>query len=248
MARLFRLCIPVVIVMGSSSLALAAEPPRPDPVGPFDTATPTPAVPNPVMRPGSPEPGSPEAGPPFTAPLPPAVPLPPRAPVGNALPPPPTVPPPFHIPELPEMTPLPAGGLRQALAEYDRRGGLGAAGPITATIDTAAMSAVARGTAIFAVRAEAGGRIAAIRLTAANQDVDAWRRFGASLAGARIGPLRLPEGAHGVWVVVRVDAKIAHPAGDRASYPGTLFAFDLSNIDTRPLRVVHAQALSELWY
>lgn len=231
-----------------TSTTEAVEPPRPDPVGPFDEANPTPAVPPPVMRPGSPEPGSSEAGPPFTAPLPPSVPSAPQAPLGTALPPPPTTPPPFDIPERPGFTPFPAGGLRQALSEYDRRGGLDAGGPVTRAIETTAMSSIARGSAVFAIRARTTGQIASVRLTAANRDIDAWRDFGARLSTLSVAPLRLPEDAAGVWLVVRVEARVVHPAGDRDWYPGTLFAFDPSNIDTQPLRVVHAQVLSQLWY
>lgn len=231
-----------------SSIAGAVEPPRPAPVGPFDEAIPTPAVPPPSMRPGSPQPGSPEAGPPFSAPLPPAVPLPPRAPIGVAIPPPPTVPPPFNIPERPGFTPFPAGGLRQALAEYDRREGLGASGPIEHAIRVLAMSSVARGTAVFAIRAQASGQIAAVRVTAANEDIEAWRELGERLTTLSVLPLRLPEEANGVWMVIRVEARVVHPAGDRSIYPGTLLAFDPSNIATRQLRVVHAQTLSELWF
>lgn len=245
-ARRWRSVLWAVATWALVSTARAA-PPR-APVGPFNEAIPTPAVPLTPVGPGSPQPGSQEEGPPFTAPLPPAVPLPPSAPIAPALPPPPTVPVPFGIPERPEMAPLPAGGLRQSLDELDRRAGLGASGPVIRALQTIAMGSTARGTAVYAIRAEANGQIAAVRLTAANQDVDLFRDLGMRLRTLSVSPLRLPEEAHGLWVVVRLETTVVHPAGDRRWYPGTLFAFDPSNIDTQPLRVVHAQALSELWF
>lgn len=237
-----------VAMLALASTTRAAEPPRAAPVGPDDEAIPTPAVPLPSMSPGSPQPLSPEAGPPFSAPLPPTVPLPPSAPVLPGLPPPYTVPTPFGIPERPDLTPFPAGGLRQSMNELDRRAGLGAGGPVLRALETIAMDSTARGTAIFAIRAQANGQISAVRLTAANEDIALFRDLGTRLTTLSVSRLRLPEEANGVWLVVRLDASIVHPAGDQTWYPGTLFAFDPSNIDTQRLRVVHARVLSELWF
>lgn len=146
------------------------------------------------------------------------------------------------------MSPLPEGGLRQSLSELDRRAGLGAAGPVINAIETTAMSSTALGSAVFAIRTQATGQIAAVRLTAANRDIPEWRELESRLGTLSVSGLRLPEAAHGTWLVVRVEAHNVHPAGDRDWYPGTLFAFDPSNIDTHELRVVHTQVLSELWY
>jgi len=146
------------------------------------------------------------------------------------------------------MVPPPAGGLRQALDEYDRRAGLGAGGPILRALETIAMSSTARGSAIFAIRARKDGQIDSVRLTAANRDIAAFRDLGAQLMTLSVADLRLPEEANGVWLVVRMDARVVHPAGDRRWYPGTLFAFDPSNISTHALRVVHARTLTELWF
>ncbi len=231
-----------------ASSALAVEPPDAAPVGPFDEAIPTPAVPYPPVRPGSPEPGSPETGPPFSAPLPPALPRPPAGPVLFGLPPPPTVPQPFRIPERPGVSPPPAGGLRQSLDELDREAGLGAGGPILRALETIAMSSTALGSAVYAIRARSNGQIESVRLTAANHDVEGFRALGTRLMTLSVSDLRLPEAANGVWLVVRIDTRRVRPAGDRRWYPGTLFAFDPSNIATHQLRVVHARTLSELWF
>ena len=110
------------------------------------------------------------------------------------------------------------------------------------------MSSTALGSAVYAIRARKSGEIDAVRLTAANRDIQLFRDLGTTLQTISVSNLRLPEEANGVWLVVRLDARIAHPAGDRRWYPGTAFAFDPSNIATHALRVVHARTLSELWF
>lgn len=146
------------------------------------------------------------------------------------------------------MSPPPAGGLRQALDELDRRAGLGASGPVLQALETIAMSSTALGSAVYSIRARKSGEIDVVRLTGANRDVDAFRELGTRLMTLSVANLRLPEEANGVWLVVQLDARITRPAGDRTRYPGTLLAFDPSNIGTHALRVVHARTLSELWF
>lgn len=134
------------------------------------------------------------------------------------------------------------------MVELDREAGLGAGGPILRALETIAMSSTARGSAVYAIRARSNGQIQSVRLTAANHDLEGFRDLGTRLMTLSVANLRLPEEANGVWLVVRIDARTVHPAGDRGWYPGTLFAFDPSNIGTQRLRVVHARTLSELWF
>src|SRR4029078_1958560 len=129
-----------------SSSAVASQPPL-LPVGPYDWAPPTPA---------SPPPDPTEAPtdlnysvPPFVAPLPPAINYPPPITVPPATTPPVPCGPfgnecrdnpgpvaPYLLPEQagwsPDAAGPPAGGLRQALVEYDRRLGLGGGGAVIA--------------------------------------------------------------------------------------------------------------------
>lgn len=228
--------------------ASAAELGPAAPVGPFGEAIPTPATPFPHGQRDVGAPSADEGRPPFTSPLPPAVPLPPAPPTLPGLPPPPIVPMPFQFPERPELAPPPAGGLRQTMAELDRRLGLGAAGPVLTAAESLAEGSIAQGSAVIAVRVEAPGQIAAARVTSASEDAAAWGELATRLASLSLPALRLPEAAKGAWMVLRIEVAPRLPAGDRLSYPGVLLAFDSANAGARPVRIVSGRVLSELWY
>lgn len=249
-ARLVRAVatIGAVMTLFAATPASAAEPGPLAPVGPFGEAIPTPVTAFPHNQRDTVAPSADEGRPPFTSPLPPSIPLPPLPPTLPGLPPPPTVPMPFRIPERPQFTPLPAGGLRQTMSEYDRRLGLGPSGPVLAAAQSLAAGSPVRGSAVITVRVESTGQIAAARVTASSQSAAAWGELAARLASMSVRAVRLPEAAKGAWMVLRIESEPRLRSGDRLHYPGVLLAFDVSNIGARPAPMVTAQVLSELWY
>lgn len=236
------------LTLFAATPASAAEPGPLAPVGPFGEAIPTPVTAFPHHQNDLAAPGADQGRPPFTSPLPPSIPLPPAAPILPGLPPPPTVPMPFRIPERPQFAPPPAGGLRQTLSEHDRRLGLGPAGPVLTAARSLAEGSRARGSAVIAVRVEGTGQIAAARVTSSSQSAAAWGELATRLASLSVRAVRLPEAAKGAWMVLRIEAEPRLPAGERLRYPGVLLAFDVANAGARPVRMVTARVLSELWY
>jgi hypothetical protein len=101
------------------------------------------------------------------------------------------------------------GGVAEALAEHDVAIGLGRGGPVLDAVEDAARSSEApvAGTATFEVTVGRDGHVDA-HVVAADGEAEGWERLAASLT-SRIDPrrVRLPPGARGWRVVVRVDAR-----------------------------------------
>jgi hypothetical protein len=251
-----------VIASWTSTNARASQPPL-LPVGPYDWAPPTPA---------SPPPDSYElptdinySVPPFNAPLPPAINYPPPIVVPHAVTPPVPCGPfgnecrdnpgpvaPYLLPETaanPDVAEPPAGGLRQALSEYDRRIGLGGGGAIVAAARKVLEGEYVTGSATFEVIADPSGRIRAVRLQDASRDREGWQRFGEELHQERVAGMRAREHSQAVWMILYVSAENELPTGNAIGwYPGTVISFDSSNIGSQRVRSVSSRVLTEVWY
>jgi len=247
-----------------ASSASASQPPL-LPVGPYGWAPPTPA---------SPPPDQVEAPldidyysvPPFVAPLPPAVNYPPPITIPPATTPPVPCGPfgnecrdnpgpvaPYILPEqagAPDTAEPAAGGLRQALVEYDRRIGLGGGGAVVSTARNIAQGEYVTGSATFEVIADASGRIRSVRLQDATPgDKDGWQRFAEELHQQRATGMRTPEGAHSVWMILYVSAENELSTGHNSWWsPGVVLTFDVAAINARRLRTVTSRILTEVWY
>ena len=115
-----------------------------------------------------------------------------------------------------------SGGVVEALDAHDVAVGLGRGGAVLALAEEAARGpdAPVRGSATLDVTIREGGALAA-RVVDASGDADAWSRVAATLTHIDPNRLRIPPGAHGWHVVVRVEAKLLFPDGrDQASLHG----------------------------
>jgi hypothetical protein len=129
------------------------------------------------------------------------------------------------LPDVREHDPAPVsstGGLREALAAHDRELGLGVGGPVVGVAEAATRSSRApvRGFAVFEVRFDASGGVRGVSVVDANGERDSWSDVARGMAAAlRAKPLRLPSGANGVAVTVRVDSDWLNPDGSRPGAP-----------------------------
>jgi hypothetical protein len=98
------------------------------------------------------------------------------------------------------------GGLRAGLRASDSRRGPGRSGPVVSEARAVALAVgPARGNAWFDVRADADGQVSSVTLVRFGSDGAAWQRVGQQLQ-SRLARhrLRVPEGAHGLRVAIRV--------------------------------------------
>jgi hypothetical protein len=140
--------------------------------------------------------------------------------------------------------------LRDALGEHDRSVGLGAGGPVVSAARSVLSSpnAPSEGVASYQVITDADGNVTQVRMLDANGD--GWNKLAASLLGTLKGQkLRVPPGARGLSVTVRVEAKYQLPSGAKAerSYGATSFSqeFDLSDIAAKKVRTTSARVTGE---
>jgi len=117
------------------------------------------------------------------------------------------------------------GRLAEALDQHDADIGLGRGGPVLSALESASrnMDVPVEGWALFDVGIEASGRLS-VALTDAANDRAAWTRV-ARAAGAAVDPkgVRIPPGARGWHVTVRIDAKMQFPDGLKPKDLGTRF-------------------------
>lgn len=141
-----------------------------------------------------------------------------------------------------------AGGLGHALEARDQERGLGRGGVVATLARSAALGAgPEEGEATFLVMADRDGRVTSVSLS---EDRGGWsavtRALERSLAGKR---LRVPPGANGLSVAVRVQAKVQLPSGSSPKRPvrgaGAGAEFDVADIGATPTRVVSARVTSE---
>jgi hypothetical protein len=120
-------------------------------------------------------------------------------------------------PDAPEGASRSAGGLGEALEAHDVEMGLGSGGPVLSALEAAARDtdAPVEGWALFDVAVDTSGRVSVV-LDDVSSGQPAWARVGAA-AGHVVDPkrVRIPPGARGWHVVVRVEAKIQYPDGTK---------------------------------
>ena len=117
------------------------------------------------------------------------------------------------------------GRLAEALDQHDADIGLGRGGPVLSAFESASrnMDVPIEGWALFDVGIEASGR-SSVALTDAANDRPAWMRVArAAVAAADPKGVRVPPGARGWRVTVRIDAKMQFPNGLRPKDLGTRF-------------------------
>jgi hypothetical protein len=127
--------------------------------------------------------------------------------------------------EAAQRPPPSAGRLAEALDQRDAELGIGRGGPVLTALENASrgMDVPAEGWATFDVAIDTSGRVS-VALGSVSGEHAAWSRV-ASTAAAAVDPsrVRIPPGARGWHVVVRVDAKVQFPDGRRPRDLGARF-------------------------
>jgi hypothetical protein len=118
-----------------------------------------------------------------------------------------------------------AGGLSDALDQRDVDLGMGRGGPVLAALETASrgMDVPIEGAATFDVAIDTAGHVS-VALSDVSSEYAAWSRV-ASAAGSAVDAkrVRIPPGARGWHVVVRIDAHVQYPNGLKPKQLGTHF-------------------------
>ncbi|MBI5536761.1 MAG: hypothetical protein HY898_28835 [Deltaproteobacteria bacterium] len=145
-----------------------------------------------------------------------------------------------------------SGGLREAMQEHDTAIGMGPGGPVVSAARTAAQPSTAMGVATFTVTCNAQGRVVSVRVADASRDMREWTLVADSMASSlRSAVFRVPAGANGLMIAVRIEASKRLPSGARAGPSvapkglGLGGEFDLSDIGQKPQRVVSTAIVSE---
>jgi hypothetical protein len=170
-----------------------------------------------------------------------------------------------------------ASSVASALDARDHEAGLGPGGPLVKLAREAVRDSLAPnvGHALFELRTDGAGIVLSVRVLDATSDRRSWEDVAAKLAdSARAHPLKVPPGARGVAVTLRVDSavrtKSGHDAGEtrvtlmgiplkksRAPHPVDVnIALPMASVDldptdllldatTKPERVVNAWIVAE---
>lgn len=140
-----------------------------------------------------------------------------------------------------------AGGLAAALDAHDRALGLGRGGPVAIEARRAAVTAGPEtGRITLVVETDASGRVRSITPAGARPNAAAWRRVIAQLSAAlREKRLRVPPGARGLRVTVRVEAREQSVSGRAPSGGGLSLSFDVADLSGKVMRVVSARVQSQ---
>jgi hypothetical protein len=110
-----------------------------------------------------------------------------------------------------------AGGLARALTEHDLELGLGQGGQVLSAFEAKArtMDAAIEGWALFDVGVDSAGRVS-VYVTDASTGRDAWERVArTAVADVDARRIRIPRGARGWRIAVRIEAKEQYPDGER---------------------------------
>ena len=140
--------------------------------------------------------------------------------------------------------------LHESLDEADRQKGLGAGGPC-ATQAQAAMrmeGAPTTGVGTFEIVTDESGQVTGVIL--ADSNAAGFQRVRDALLGLlRSQRLRVPPGARGMRILVRVEARVQTPSGladgKHVEFSGLGGKFDLADIGAHAVRVVSARVVGE---
>jgi hypothetical protein len=125
------------------------------------------------------------------------------------------------------------GGLSKGLDDRDVDLGLGRGGPVLSALEAASrgMDVPVEGAATFDVAIDISGHVS-VALSDVSSQYAAWSRV-ASAAGAAVDAkrVRIPPGARGWHIVVRIDAKVQYPNGLKPKQLGNHFEATPGEID-----------------
>ena len=133
-----------------------------------------------------------------------------------------------------------SGGLVEGLAQHDVDMGMGRGGPVVSAAERAAKvpDAPLEGSATFEVAVDASGHVN-VHLGDVTSDHEGWARVASAMGGmVDTRRLRIPAGAHGLHVVVRVTAKVQYPNGLDPKVLGTHFEATPGKITETKTRIV----------
>jgi hypothetical protein len=151
------------------------------------------------------------------------------------------------------------GGLAEGLAEHDASLGLGSGGPVVSATHAIPVEAIVSvdGVGVFDVETDASGRVVAVRLADVSSDDAEWRKVAQALmAQLAKTPLKVPSGARGVAVRLRVEVVARMPSGAKAGHSLAPYSGldgetahlgmrgDLSDIGASSVRTVHARVVA----
>ena len=146
-------------------------------------------------------------------------------------------------------------GARGRLSDHDRALGMGSGGPaLAAAQDAARASTVDESTATIDIDADASGRVTSARVLNASSDTSTWNEVARAIVAALAGQtLRVPSGANGVVITVRIEVAMRLPSGARAGHGVALgcaegcigLTFDVADVAARPRRAVQGRILDE---
>jgi hypothetical protein len=150
------------------------------------------------------------------------------------------------------------GGLAEGLAAHDASLGLDSGGPVVSAAHAVPVVALVAidGAGVFEVVTDASGHVVSVRVVDATSDDLEWGKVARALqAQLAQKTLRVPRGAHGVAVRMRVEVVARMPSGAVSGhalrpYAGSTteayagVAGDLSDIGAHPVRTVHARVVT----
>jgi hypothetical protein len=150
-----------------------------------------------------------------------------------------------------------SGGLVEGLRQLDDDLGLGSGGPVVSAAHAVPVEALVSidGAGTFDVLTDPSGRVVSVRVADVTSDDPEWQKVARALLAQLAGhTLRVPRGANGVAVRMRVEVIARMPSGAKAGHSVTPYAGggegpgaygglrgDLSDIGASPVRTVHAR-------
>ncbi len=149
------------------------------------------------------------------------------------------------------------GGVSEGLSEHDMSLGLGSGGPVVSAAHAVPVEALVSidGAGVFDVLTDPTGRVVSVNVANVTSDDLEWRQVARALMAKLAGRmLKVPRGARGVAVRVRVEVIARMPSGAKAGHAlspastggGTEERYygvrgDLSDIGASAVRTVHAR-------
>lgn len=128
--------------------------------------------------------------------------------------------------------------LRTALREHDLALGIGSGGPLVGIIEetTRTSDTPWESSATFQVSTDASGHVTGIRISSVSSSMEGWKRVARQILDAlRERTLRVPSGAAGIVVTLRVTSESRLPSGSRARYePHVGDTSEVASIERNP--------------
>jgi hypothetical protein len=140
--------------------------------------------------------------------------------------------------------------MRTALHDHDVALGLGGGGPVVRALEEAVSVSTAPNVshAVLVAIADASGTVTQVNVESDSGDPSSFRAIAEDLlARLRNTKVRVPQGSRGLVVRVDVASSLSRPSGGSVGLdaPNIGGHFDMSDVGSRPRRVVHARILAE---